>query len=411
MIRILVLTFHFSYSIASSSQVIHTGDKFPEITIGNIMNYSLPQLAISDFKGKAVLIDFWNHSCTACIQSFSKLDSLQKIFAGKMQIILVNRESKDSTQRFFSKRNKIRIPDLPMVTGDKTLRGLFPLDGYPYTVWIDSAGIVRYFSGEYNITHDHIRDFLDGKELSLRDVTIARYGSLTGQKEFVYFSAISNCSDTIDAGNCEIAYTDNKKSVRMSSTCSAIADLYRKAYKEYNLYNLYTNYGLIFETKDSSNYFCPSDPNLFDDWLKSNSYNYELILPVSKEKQRYQIMQEDLNRYFDLDARIEKRKIRSVVLKNCNDCGRIRKQYREDPAGHAIESFGQFIMLVKSRLEYYYPVFDETGVPDDINVRIREKYINYHDIENLRKELLRNNVILKFEEREVPVLVIREKKK
>jgi thiol-disulfide isomerase/thioredoxin len=410
--RTIALFFYFFYSIASTSQEISIGEKFPGILPGDFINFSSSVLKISDFKGKAVIIDFWNHSCMACIQSFSKLDSLQKIFAGKMQIILVNRESKDSTERFFKKRNKIKIPNLPMLTGDKKLMRLFPMDGYPYTVWIDSNGIVRYFSGEYNITSEHIKDFLEGKELSLRDVTLARYGSLTGQKEFAYFSAISNCSDTIDVGNCELAYTDNNKSVRMSSTCSAIAELYRKAYREYNVYNLYTNYGLVLEAKDSLKYFCPSDPNLFDQWLKTNSYNYELILPVSKEKKRYQIMQEDLNRYFDLDAHIKKRQIKSVVIKNYKSRDRNRKECSDDSTLQVtIQAFSKFLKLVKSRFEYYYPVFDETSGFENMNIFVNEKFINVLAIEHLKKDLIRNNLVLDLEERAVPVLVIRERKK
>lgn len=392
-------------SLVPESQTISIGNKIPESIFKDVINYPSSILKISDFRGKIIIIDFWNHSCTACIQSFSKLDSLQKIFEGKIQIILVNRESKDSTERFFKKRTKVKKPSLPMITGDKILKNLFPIDGYPYTVWIDRNGIVKHFSGEYNVTTAHIRDFLEGKELHLRDLTLNKAGSLTGQKEFGYFSAISICSDIIDVGNSELGYTDNKKSVRMSNGCSSIVELYKKAYREYNIYNIYTNYGLILEVKDSTKYFYPSDPNLFDEWLKTNSYDYELILPVSKAGQRYKIMQEDLSRYFDLDASIERRKIKSVIIKNCND----RKEHTADPISGGAQSFDLFIRLLKSRFEYYYPVFDETMGFENKNIFVSEKFIYIQKIENLQKELLNNGLFLDFEEREVPVLVIKEK--
>ena len=392
-------------SLVPESQTISIGNKIPESIFKHVINYPSPILKISDFRGKIIIIDFWNHSCTACIQSFSKLDSLQKIFAGKIQIILVNRESKDSTERFFKKRTKVKMPNLPMITGDKTLINLFPIDGYPYTVWIDRNGIVKHFSGEYNVTTAHIRDFLEGKELHLRDVTLNKPGSLTGQKEFGYFSAITNCSDVIDVGNSELGYTDNKKSVRMSNTCSSIVELYKKAYREYSLFNIYTNYGLILEVKDSTKYFYPSDPNLLDEWLKTNSYDYELILPISKAGKRYKIMQEDLSRYFDLDASIERRKIKSVIIKNCND----KKEHTADPISGGSQSFDMFVRLLKSRFEYYYPVFDETTGFENKNIFVSEKSIYIQKIDNLQKELLNNDLFLDFEEREVPVLVIKER--
>lgn len=403
----MMLAVYLMCSLVSGSQTISIGNKVPESIFKDVINYPSPILKISDFRGKIIIIDFWNHSCTACIQSFSKLDSLQKIFAGKIQIILVNRESKDSTEFFFKKRTKVKMPNLPMITGDKTLKNLFPIDGYPYTVWIDSTGIVKHFSGEYNVTAVHIRDFLEGKELQLRDVTLNKSGSLAGQKEFGYFSAISNCSDVMNIGNSEIGYTDNKKSVRMSNTCSSIVELYKKAFREYNLYNIYTNYGLILEVKDSTKYFYPSDPNLFDEWLKTNSYDYELLLPISKAGKRYKIMQEDLSRYFDLDASIERRKIKSVIIKNCND----KKEQIADPISGTFTSFDMFVRLLKSRFEYYYPVFDETVGFENKNIFVSEKSIYIQKIENLQKELLNNGMFLDFEEKEVPVLVIKERVK
>ncbi|HMK18932.1 MAG TPA: TlpA disulfide reductase family protein [Chitinophagaceae bacterium] len=403
MIRIIILAGYLLFSIVSESQTIGIGNKIPASIFKDVINYPSPVLKISDFKGKTIIIDFWNHACTACIQSFSKLDSLQKIFAGKIQIILVNRESKDSTKRFFKRMTRVKVPNLPMITGDNILKNLFPIDGYPYTVWIDSNGIVKYFSAEYNVTYRHILDFIKDKELNLRDVTKTKYHSLTIADDLIYFSALNKCNDSIDIGSSEMGYTDNMESVRMTSTCASISELYRKAFREYNRFDVYAQYGLVLEVKDSSKYFYPSVPDEVDEWLANYSFNYELILPLSKKEQRYKVMQEDLKRYFDLEASIEKREVKSIVLRNyCN-----KKEYRGNQGIVDSLSLDQLVYAMKNRLGYYYPIFDETSEIKKVSIEVNK--INPGTLEKLRNELLKSNVVLDIEERKVPVLVIKEK--
>jgi thiol-disulfide isomerase/thioredoxin len=143
-----------------ASQKIKIGQTFPDIVLPNVINYPESSLKLSSFRNKIVLLDFWNHSCSACVGSFPKLDSLQRIFDGKIQIILVNKESKDSTERLFKRHKTITKPSVPMITGDQRLFKLIPPEGYPYSVWIDRKGIVRYFSASYHITKSYINEFL-----------------------------------------------------------------------------------------------------------------------------------------------------------------------------------------------------------------------------------------------------------
>ena len=114
-------------------------------------------------------------------------------------------------------------------------------------------------------------------------------------------------------------------------------------------------------------------------------------------------MQQDLKRYFDLEAGIEKRKVKSIVLRN------FRKEFCRNPGTTDSVSWKQFIYTMKSRLGYYYPIFDETNEIKKISIEVSK--INPGTFEILRDELLKSNVVLDFEEREVPVLVIRDKLK
>jgi thiol-disulfide isomerase/thioredoxin len=55
------------------------GDKVPEITISNILNYKdstgkpSTSAKISEFKGKLLILDFWATWCTPCIKYLPEL--------------------------------------------------------------------------------------------------------------------------------------------------------------------------------------------------------------------------------------------------------------------------------------------------------------------------------------------------
>ena len=77
----------------SKAQCLNIGDPVPDLKL-EVSNYFKNNLSFSELKGKLVILDFWSHICVNCIKSFPLIDSLQKQFAGRIQIILVNQESK-----------------------------------------------------------------------------------------------------------------------------------------------------------------------------------------------------------------------------------------------------------------------------------------------------------------------------
>lgn len=87
------------------TQEINVGDR---IDIENLISAS-SEIPAEQLKGKWILLDFWSHTCIVCLQSFPELEALQKKFADQIQIVLVNRESKDSTDRFFSKEKSYTV--------------------------------------------------------------------------------------------------------------------------------------------------------------------------------------------------------------------------------------------------------------------------------------------------------------
>ena len=100
----------------------------------------------------------------------------------------------------------------------------------------------------------------------------------------------------------------------MRSNCSSIAELFRKAFEEYERYDLRLPSKIIMELSNSYPYMRTTDANLTDAWEKEHSYNYELVLPGESKDKIYEYMQADLQRFFGIDARIEKRMMPCMVL-------------------------------------------------------------------------------------------------
>jgi thiol-disulfide isomerase/thioredoxin len=148
------------------------GDTVPDITITNVYNYPASTIHLSDLKGKLVILDFWAVWCTGCIQGMPKLDSLQKEFQNKLQVILINDEGEKSaienenkTKAFFS-RWKIKSNGLFALPSSlkriDSLEKLFPHIYIPHYVWIGPRGKVIAITSSGEITRENIKAALDG---------------------------------------------------------------------------------------------------------------------------------------------------------------------------------------------------------------------------------------------------------
>src|SRR5690606_15427351 len=95
------------------------GDTVPDMVFENMINYGAEKAQLSDFRGKAVILDFWSRGCLACIKAFPKMQDLQKQFEGKLQILLVTRDSKAKIAELFKHSEIAKNTSLPIAPGDK----------------------------------------------------------------------------------------------------------------------------------------------------------------------------------------------------------------------------------------------------------------------------------------------------
>ncbi len=417
------------YHVNINAQRIRQNEKFPDIEFSSVVNYSKPNLSLADFYGKAVILELWSHSCVSCIKSFPRLDALQKKFKDQVQIILINRESKDSTERFLTKKIKGKWPNLPMIMGQAKFVDLFPKKGYPYMVWIDNRGILKYSTGAYNVTEEHISAFIKGVRLEMKEASGKIYhGTLpAGINENTYYSYITGCNDSITVGSGNGIPINNGKSVRLSSDCTSIEKLYKEAYAEKDKYNFNVEGTFILDVLNSYKYVRPKDNNQYDAWRSQNAYSYDLVVPRSKKNDIYKMMQQDLDRFFDLDVKLEKKPVKSLVLVRTSDKDKLHSNggkslnKLEIPAfnNHVTDSafyvqnlpFKNFATTIWIWVERILKVnfVDRTNYTGNIDMKINFSPNELFDLSKLKKALQPYDLDLVEEYLPREVLTIKEK--
>src|SRR5437868_7103902 len=105
--RYFLLLCILSFNQVRGQRVLEVNDKVPDVPMNSIMNYSMTQGHLSDFKGKAILLDFFATWCGSCIASLHRLDSLQDKYKDELQVLVITEESKKFVEALFKKNKKV----------------------------------------------------------------------------------------------------------------------------------------------------------------------------------------------------------------------------------------------------------------------------------------------------------------
>jgi thiol-disulfide isomerase/thioredoxin len=174
LLGLLCLFFKAEAQPNNSIKYLRSGDKMPDVQITNILNSRAKTSKLSDYKGKLVILDFWSTWCTACVESFPELDSLQYQFAGKLQVLLVNPKKDRDTERGVKividrmKEWSARPFILPVVLQDTMLTRYFEFHSIPTCVWIGQEGTVIAITDKKQVNAANIARIINGEKVALR---------------------------------------------------------------------------------------------------------------------------------------------------------------------------------------------------------------------------------------------------
>ncbi len=403
-----------------------------ELSIGDRLPSEIWKKIPKQAGTKLVILDFWSTWCGSCIESFPEMGRLQKKFGNQLQIVLINSwETKSEIyKRLSSNKSKyansffsLRLPMLHLNNGSAVFKSIFKISSIPHHIWINADGVIQTSTYGYNATEEHIQAMLDGNKINmiLKDDKIDNSGLLAGgilnspSKLLppVYYSGFMRYFNTAKGTTLNV---DSLKSIfKITQYNNGVIALYRTAFKNSGPLRY------ILDLKDPAKYFEPQDPNLLDEWKRNYAFTYELQASLKERESWQQIMRIDVNRFFGtifgIEGNIEKRKYKSLVLIKSKagllTTTRGAEDYTiKDNYFRIINySFGVSVQMLKSALEDMKknrPFLNETGIDDNLKVDMQLTG-DFKNIENIRKQLYNYGLEIIEIEREIEVLVIKDK--
>ncbi|SCY01217.1 Thiol-disulfide isomerase or thioredoxin [Paenibacillus polysaccharolyticus] len=126
---------NLSDSDSKSRNPIRTGVEAPDFTA---VNSKGEQVKLSDYRGKAVMINFWASWCTPCVREMPLVHELAQQNQNKVETLFVNVGESKGTINEFMKSHQFDFPVIIDATGK--VSKLYRITGLPATMVIDQAG-------------------------------------------------------------------------------------------------------------------------------------------------------------------------------------------------------------------------------------------------------------------------------
>lgn len=407
------------------------GQPMPAFTIGEMENWAGGPVTSEDFKGKPIVLDFWNKYCSACVKSFPKVNALYDRFKDRLNILVIGRDEPGIRPLYERMRKEYNL-EFPAAF-DAELYQRFVHAGAPQLVWIDSTGIVKAVTTSAEFTAENLEAFIRGETFDFWDMSY--YSREDRQKDYdqsIPFLVDGNGGTGIPifSRSLLVKYKPNEmpyKGFTLSAEASVrhgrvegvapLEWLYRFAYTGYCTWAY--NYP-IYKTHYHAPILELDDPNtcLADTHTGKNMYWYSLIVPEERLSKAHimQVMRDDLAHNFGYEARVETRimpywKIiaSESARKNLKTKGG-EPIYEADHTGCKymnvpIDKF--FDWLFYNHTTKMPPILDETGITTNIDI---EMDVFTADFEEIKKALKEKGLRLIRGKKEFNVLVISEPK-
>jgi thiol-disulfide isomerase/thioredoxin len=410
---------------------VKIGDQAPAFSLNKLLNYPKQNLKLNEFKGKILILDFWNTGCTSCVESWPKLLKLQEQYKDKIQIVLVNPLQDEKMINPLLKRwekNFNKKMNLPIAYGEKMADSLFPHQTVPHVVWIDQKGTVKYISGGYYLNAETIQGILDGKTMNIYEKTDEYMEDIKFNKplfvngnggtgdQIVYSSVISKYVPGIMA--TRFYYNKKNYSVGVLTNASLVKmfrDLFGRGIDKYGAQLLFPYARIILKTADTASIVSFVNGNL----RIENFYSIQVLSQkkISEDKIK-QKMISDLEQYFQVKTAWAKQKMRSLVVSRSSspitgytEGERMLNTNNSRVAFNKV-TLQEFLDKLLSNTQYWnefpYPVVDESGFTNELgNISFDTDFSNYR---LMSKQLEKHGFKFSIEEREIDVLVITDDK-
>ncbi|WP_164735361.1 TlpA family protein disulfide reductase [Pseudoflavitalea rhizosphaerae] len=386
------------------------GDNVSELFLGKVINHpTLNEAYVSNFRGKLLILDFWNTFCSVCIKSFPKLDSLQSRYKDKLVILPVGFDGmkkgsiEDWVKRRMGTNYGLRsLPTAIQAPADSVLFKMFPTQGFPYEIWIDSNGVVIGMTDHTFVNSDNIKKIITGEDPELIPKRTIRHHisgcdsnmdniTIDRTTRLDIGSRLTGYIDSIAGGfsyslQCDSAFG------RLSNINLTVVELYRNAY---NIIDSSVPTDDVMEKKviiiENGKPFYKRRKDFFGvggkenyEFRKNSLYCYDLILPKTYcTYDAAKIMIQDLDRYFNIRSSVEKKQIKCLSLIRTSSKEKFKAKFeiripdpQNDPEDVKVRSITStsFVELLNNLIDPI--VVDKTNYYGkiDLDIKMNKKY-------------------------------------
>ncbi|MGC4036064.1 MAG: TlpA disulfide reductase family protein [Chitinophagaceae bacterium] len=416
------------YSNAQSTiRPLKIGEKVPDVVLSNTYNSALVDLRLSFFQNKIIILDFWSSWCGNCIKLFTHLDSLQRKFGSNLQIILVNSRSKESNDdekkikkiiTSLEKRTGQSI-SLPVVYNCDSLDLYFPNKYIPHEVWLDENKKVIAITSWMEVTEQNISALLNNQPVSLhtkedvldynkdKPLFVDNNGGngddftgrsiVTGYKEGIFGIVVRN-SQQDEQKVTGLSFLNNPKLTMLETAYTGTGKL--DFAKNRWLYNV----------KDRKQFDEHTDSSFY-----SYLYCYDISIPPTSMENLRKYIREDLKRFFNLTAHVEKRNLSCYILKHLQGKKIISSKKNKEDVEYQDGSlkkylhfypFSEIVKFFDLRLDK--PLLNETTLPQTLQLDI-ELPNNLTDQQGLLQSLKNAGFEIGLENRRIDVVIISDR--
>ncbi|PRD48031.1 TlpA family protein disulfide reductase [Sphingobacterium haloxyli] len=362
-------------------------DEFWTDSVSIYENGEITRATLSQYRGKSLLLDFWNTWCTTCIAHMPDLYQTKAFNKGDMNVLLVTNDDPTKVQTFFANKEIAKRYPLTSIVGNKTVPRYFVHGSVPFYVLLNGEGMVQTMTGLADLRIEDIeRLAVETDGIRVSDVTTDtnNFPALLAQK----YAAVPNFhysyffrGENSDLGGGNIRRMEDGKLYSLSMLNIGIGEMYRSiARYRYEELDLPFHHSFV--------QFPANLPILVE--LSSLEYS----IPVSeKESVPLQALAQ-LNEHIGLNARFQPLKIPVRLVydkKKPFDVSKAKRAlFRNTPLSSAVRRF----------FNDGIPVFDISSADEAISV---EPFKNGRSI-GAELDVLGRGV--KYIEVEFPILVV-----
>ncbi len=413
-----LILFVLNAGFIQAQQALKIGDKIPDWELSSLMNENTAAVHLSEYKGKSILLSFWSTGCSANYQILPEFADFQQKYKNKLKVLLISDDDSEKVKGFFNKRKSLAALGLPMFSKDTLFAKMFPHTADPLIVLIASDGRIKAITEPSYLTEKNLEMLIANVDINLPvatpvEVIDFRKPLFTTQfvnnDNLIFHSVLTTSVDKISSG---VSFNNlDRNRMKLLITNSTLFGMYALAYSPRIILNASDFSTRIIANFKNKQLLTENENNGVQE--KQKSYCYELVVQQKAGTNNTRLlnyMQTDLDRYFNMVSRIERRKTKCYVLSEIsknhtlNDEERYTQEWVDK-----LEFNNQSIASIAAMLQRYkmldLPLIYEIPLVDKFSFIISKKYIS---IEALQTDLKKAGLNINVAEKELDFLIINE---